>query len=130
MKKKRIGISIRLNPEDEADRKALEYMRLLDRNVYKSYGQVITMAINEFFDRQEQHATNSFLETREKEDAFLHSVLETIREGFQEAVRLGTAREPQQFPQGAVTLAANLTQDETTKKSEAIKATLDFLDSF
>ena len=40
-------------------------------------------AINDYFSRQERLAADPYLETREKEDAFLQKVLDTIREGMQ-----------------------------------------------
>ena len=40
-------------------------------------------AVNDYFARQERLAADPYLETREKEDAFLEKVLNTIREGIQ-----------------------------------------------
>ena len=39
--------------------------------------------INEFYDRKDKLADDPYLETREKEDAFLTKVLETVAAGIQ-----------------------------------------------
>lgn len=116
--KKRIGINIRLNPEEEADRRAWDYLQQLDRKMYKSYSRAIVAAINEFFGRQERLIADSYLETREKEDAFLQSVLETVTKGLR------------QFPREAMIPTADSPLEDTAKQGEAVKAALEFLDSF
>ena len=78
-----INTNIRLNLNRPDDRKAWEYLQRLDRKKYKSYSRVVVAAVNDYFSRQEMLATDSYLETRAKEDAFLQKVLDTIREGLQ-----------------------------------------------
>lgn len=82
MNKQKINTNIRLNLDREADRKAWEYLRNMDRKKYKSYSRAIVIAINDYFDRQEQMKNDAYLETREKEDAFLDKVLTTIEQGL------------------------------------------------
>ena len=78
-----INTNIRLNLNRPDDRKAWEYLQRLDRKKYKSYSRAVVSAVNDYFSRQEMLAADSYLETREKEDAFLQKVLDTIREGQQ-----------------------------------------------
>ena len=78
-----INTNIRLNLNRPEDRRAWEYLQRLDRKKYKSYSRAVVAAINDHFSRQERLAADPYLETREKEDAFLEKVLETIREGLQ-----------------------------------------------
>lgn len=77
-----INTNIRLNLNRPDDRQAWEYLQRLDRKKYKSYSRAVVAAINDFFSRQERLANDPYLETREKEDAFLQRVLDTIREGL------------------------------------------------
>ena len=49
----------------------------------KSYSRAVVAAINDYFSREERLAADPFLEFREKEDAFLQKVLDTIREELQ-----------------------------------------------
>ncbi len=82
MSKQKINTNIRLNLDREADRKAWEYLRNMDRKKYKSYSRAIVIAVNDYFDRQERMKKDHYLETREKEDAFLDKVLTTIEQGL------------------------------------------------
>ena len=78
-----VNTNIRLNLDRPDDRRAWEYLQSLDRKKYKSYSRAIVVAVNDYFARQERLAADPYLETREKEDAFLGKVLDTIREGIQ-----------------------------------------------
>ena len=78
-----INTNIRLNLNRPDDRQAWEYLQALDRKKYKSYSRAVVAAINDYFSRQERLAADPYLETREKEDAFLEKVLDTIRDGMQ-----------------------------------------------
>ena len=80
--RKIINTNIRFNLENEADRKAWEHLRSMDRRKYKSYTKAVVAALNDYFDRQDRLATDSYLETREKEDAFLKRILDTIEQGL------------------------------------------------
>lgn len=70
--------TLRLNLSDEDDRRACEYLQRMDKNKYRSYSKAIVAAVNEYFERQARLADDPYLETREKEDAFLKRITETI----------------------------------------------------
>ena len=55
----------------------------MDRAKYKSYSSAIVTAINDHFSRQECLSSDPFLETRERQEAFLSEVKDTIRESLQ-----------------------------------------------
>ena len=75
--------TLRLNLENEDDRRAWEYLRSMDRTQYRSYSSAIVAAINDHFSRQERLADDPFLETRERQETFLEEVKATIRESLQ-----------------------------------------------
>lgn len=83
MERKIINTNIRLNLDRPDDRRAWEYLQGMDRKKYRSYSRAVVAAVNDYFTRQERLACDPYLETREKEDAFLQKVLDTIREGLQ-----------------------------------------------
>ena len=83
MERTTINTNIRLNLNKPEDRQAWEHLQSMDRKKYKSYSRAVVAAINDYFSRQERLANDPFLESREKEDAFLQKVLDTIREGLQ-----------------------------------------------
>ena len=75
--------TLRLNLENEDDRRAYDYLRGMDRAQYRSYSSAIVTAINDHFSRQERLADDPFLETRERQEAFLSEIKDTIRESLQ-----------------------------------------------
>jgi hypothetical protein len=85
MSRKIVNTNIRLNLEREDDHRAWEYLQRMDRKRYKSYSRAVVAAVNDYFDRHERLAVDPYLETREKEDAFLRRVQETIERGLQAA---------------------------------------------
>ena len=75
--------TLRLNLENTDDRRAYDYLRNMDRTRYRSYSSAIVTAINDHFSRQERLADDPFLETRERQEAFLREIKDTIRESLQ-----------------------------------------------
>ena len=127
MSKKIVNTNIRLNLDNADDRRAWERLQHLDRKLYKSYTRAIVVALNDFFDRQERMANDPYLETREKEDAFLRKVLDTVERGLLSAIASG----------GPVTLSVSATATPSPRspaavsvQAEADRAALAFLDSF
>ena len=78
-----INTNIRLNLANEDDRRAWAYLQSLDRKKYKSYSRAVVAALNDYFGRQKRLADDPYLETREKEDAFLLRVQQTIEHSLQ-----------------------------------------------
>lgn len=77
--------TLRLNLEKEADREAWEHLRRVDRKQYHSVNSAVIAAVNAYFSRKGQLEADPYLETREKEDAFLEKVMETLQEGLRQA---------------------------------------------
>ena len=111
--------TLRLNLADEDDRRAYEHLQRMDKKQYCSYSKAIVTAINDYFERQERLTADPYLETREKEDAFLRRVTEAIEQGL----RFAPVGMPI-FTQPTVPKTA------TTEDDENISAALDFADSF
>lgn len=111
--------TLRLNLEDEDDRQAYEHLQRMGKKQYRSYSKAIVAAVNEHFERQARLASDPYLETREKEDAFLRKVMETIEQGL----RFAPAGMPL-YTLPAVACAPSAEDDEN------VSAALDFADSF
>ena len=94
MRKERkiINTNIRLNLCDEQDRQAWEYLQTMDREKYKSYTRAVVVALNDYFAREYRNEADPYLETREKEDAFLERVETAIRDGVKESVPMAMAK--------------------------------------
>jgi hypothetical protein len=127
MSKRIVNTNIRLNLDNADDRRAWERLQKRDKKLYKSYTRAIVVALNDFFDRRERLVSDPYLETREKEDAFLKRVLDTVERGLLSAIASG----------GPVTLSVSATAAQSPRnpvavsvQAEADKAALAFLDSF
>ena len=82
--------TLRFNLNREDDRRALEYLRSADG--YRSYSRAVIAAVNDHFSRRERMKDDPYLETREKEDAFLRRVQETIENSLSAAPALQLAQ--------------------------------------
>ena len=78
MVKRIFATTLRLDMTDEEDRLAWSHLQRMDKKQYLSYSKAIVAAVNDYFGRQEQLAADPYLETREKEDAFLQRIENTI----------------------------------------------------
>ena len=85
--------TIRLDLNNDVERRAWEHLKRMDKRQYKSYSRAIAVAVVDYFERQAKIANDPYLETREKEDAFLRRVQETIERGLQ-AVALNVPQPP------------------------------------
>lgn len=107
--------TLRLNLAVEDDRRAFEYLQRLDKKQYRSCNKAIVTAINYFFERQERIAADPYLETREKEDAFLQRITETIENNLKTVPAF---------------VQPNITSIAANSNNEELYAALDFADSF
>lgn len=130
MSRQIVSTNIRFNLEKEADRSAWEYLQQRDKQQHRSYSRAVITAVNDYFERRGRLAADPYLETREKEDAFLLRVLETIRAGFDHAMPVGTADTLLNLLQNIppqLASAENMAQED---QQEADDIALDFVDSF
>ena len=130
MSRQIISTNIRFNLEKESDRTAWDYLQQRDKREHRSYSRAVIAAVNDYFERQGRLASDPYLETREKEDAFLLRVLETIRAGFNQAAPVSTANTLLRFLQGVQPQAAPAGEVIQEDQQESDDAALDFVDSF
>lgn len=107
--------TLRLNLADEDDRRAFEHLQRMDKKQYRSYSKAIVAAINDHFERQARLASDPYLETREKEDAFLSLIQRIIEKTVIYNSTPLTNDVPQVIPED---------------DDEKLSAALDFADSF
>lgn len=119
--------TLRLNLEKEADREAWGHLRRVDRKQYHSVNSAVIAAVNAYFSRKEQLEADPYLETREKEDAFLEKVVETLQEGLRQSTVPGLVP-LLQLLQGAQTVAPAKVPEANTGTDW--DAALDFAGSF
>ena len=127
MSKRIVSTNIRFTLEKEADRTAWEYLQQRDKKQYRSYSRAVITAVNYYFERRGWLDADPYLETREKEDAFLLRVLETIRAGLDHATPAGALLNLLQNIPPQPASVENMAQED---QQEANDTALNFVDSF
>ena len=130
MSRRIVSTNIRFNLEKETDRTAWEYLQHRDKKQYRSYSRAVITAVNDYFERRGRLASDPYLETREKEDAFLLRVLETIRAGFDHAAPVSPATTLLNLLQNIPPQPASAENMAQEDQQEADDTALDFVDSF
>ena len=74
--------NVRFYVEKEMDGRAWEILHSEEIKVYGSQNDFIIQAINDFYERHLEKKQDSYLETREKEDAFVDRIVKATEEKF------------------------------------------------
>ena len=127
MSRKVANINIRFQLDNEDDCRAWDYLQNIDRTRFKSYTKAVVAAVNEYYDRQKRMQSDPFLESREKEDAFLQRVVDTVERSLGPIVPLVTFLQGNTVPKNPSSLIS-ASADEPDKK-EMEDMVLDFIGS-
>ena len=73
------ALCLRFDLADEDERRAYELLQNRDKVEFGSYTELVSRAVNEFFERRLRLKDDPYFETREKEDAFIARVLDAVR---------------------------------------------------
>lgn len=130
MSKRTVSTNIRFNLEKEADRAAWDHLQQRDRRQFRSYSKAVIVAVNDYFERRGRLDADPYLETREKEDAFLLRVLETVRAGLNQSTPINAADTLFRLLQGTQPQPIQFEEAPQEDQQEADEAALDFVDSF
>ena len=97
------NVNIRFNLNRELHRKAWECLRTLDRKRYRSYSEVVAIALTEYFDRQRRYRSEPNLERQEWEEQAVKRLMtymeDSIQKSIPEAVGICLMRMFQTLPQ-------------------------------
>ena len=80
--------NLRFNLDKEQQRRAWEYLQTMDRQDFKSYSQVISLALVDYFDRYYRTQTDPYLETREREELFVKQIVDAVEHSLKQALPL------------------------------------------
>ena len=130
MSRQIVSTNIRFDLGKEPDRTAWEYLQQRNKRQYRSYSRAVIAAVNNYFERRGRLAIDPYLETREKEDAFLQRVLETIRDGLTHAVPTNAASTLLQLIQSVQPQVETDVEVSQQDQQEAEDMALDFVDGF
>ncbi len=111
--------TLRLDMTNEEDCRAWSHLQQMDKKQYRSYSKAIVAAVNDYFGRQEQLTADPYLETREKEDAFLQRIESTICNALRFAPVTMAAVQP-----------STSVPTEPAPADDDLSLALDFADSF
>ena len=128
MSREIVNINIRFHMDRDDDRRAWEYLQNMDRNLFKSYTRAVVSAVNEYFDRQKRLTADPFLESREKEDAFLQRIADTVERSLGPIIPLVTILQGGIVSRPAAP-SPTVSFDEPDKQ-EMEDTALDFINSF
>ena len=122
-------VTVRFRMDQEQDRRAYEFLMKEGKAGYHSLNRAVIVAIDGFFSRQRRIRGDPYLETREKEDAFLSRIEQIVRESIR-ASALGYL--PLIAQSGMIgSSSAGRTNDTESKADEDadLDAALDFINS-
>ena len=125
-----VSTNIRFNLEKEADRTAWDHLQRRDKQEHRSYSKAVIAAVNDYFERRGRLEADPYLETREKEDAFLLRVLETIRAGLRQGTSSNAADTLLRLLQVAQSQSPLVEEAPQEDQQEADDMALDFVDGF
>lgn len=74
--------NLRLNMRKESNRKAWEYLQAMDKGQFKSYSNVIALALVEFFERKAKLQNDPYFETREREERFIRQIISEVEKAL------------------------------------------------
>ena len=80
--------NLRFNLDKEQKRRAWEYLQTMDRQDFKSYSQVIPLALVDYFDRYYRTQTDPYLETREREELFVKQIVDAVEHSPKQSLPL------------------------------------------
>ena len=100
--------NLRFNLEKDLQRKAWEYLQAMDKQEFKSYSHVISLALVDYFDRYYRTQADPYLETREREELFVKQIVEAVEHSLKQSLPIFlsglTAGMAQRVPQSRVSL--------------------------
>ena len=80
--------NLRFNLDKEQQRRAWEYLQTMDRQDFKSYSQVISLALVDYFDSYYRTQADPYLETREREELFVKQIVDAVENSLKQELPL------------------------------------------
>ena len=70
--------NLRFNLEKDTQKRAWQYLQTMDKQHFKSYSNVIAVALVEYFDRYYRSQDDPYFETREREERFVNQIISSV----------------------------------------------------
>lgn len=78
--------NLRFNLAKPVQRAAWERLQTMDKARFKSYSQVVALALVDYFDRLERLEDDPYFETREREERFVNQIVAAVERAMTKAL--------------------------------------------
>ena len=75
--------NLRFNLEKDTQKRAWQYLQTMDKQQFKSYRNVIAVALVEYFDRYYRSQDDPYFETREREERFVNQIISSVESAME-----------------------------------------------
>ena len=75
--------NLRFNLEKDTQKRAWQYLQTMDKQQFKSYSNVIAVALVEYFDRYYRSQDDPNFETREREERFVNQIISSVESAME-----------------------------------------------
>ena len=78
--------NLRFNLDKEIQNPAWQYLQTMDKQRFKSYNNVIAVALVDYFDRYYRSQDDPYLETREREERFVDQIVASVEAAMEKTL--------------------------------------------
>ena len=78
--------NLRFNLDKETQNRAWQYLQTMDKHRFKSYSNVIAVALVDYFDRYYRSQDDPYLETREREERFVDQIVASVESAMEKTL--------------------------------------------
>lgn len=78
--------NLRFNLDKEVQNRAWQYLQTMDKQRFKSYSNVIAVALVDYFDRYYRSQDDPYLETRELEERFVSQIVASVETAMEKTL--------------------------------------------
>ena len=78
--------NLRFNLEKDTQNRAWQYLQTMDKQQFKSYSNVIAVALVDYFDRYYRSQDDPYLETREREERFVNQIVSSVESAMKKTL--------------------------------------------
>lgn len=75
--------NLRFNLEKDTQKRAWQYLQTMDKQQFKSYSNVIAVALVEYFDRYYRSQDDPYFEIREREERFVNQIISSVESAME-----------------------------------------------
>ena len=99
--------NLRFNLEKDTQKRAWQYLQNMDKQQFKSYSNVIAVALVDYFDRYYRSQDDPYFETMEREERFVNQIISSVESAMEKTLPVflaGCMVGMSQVPVGAVSV--------------------------